>query len=59
MGFELTTTVWLLIGLVVLIIGLISFIISRYVTVGSEEALIVTGSALGSGANVCNLQVFE
>jgi len=55
MGFELTTTVWLLIGLVVLIIGLISFIISRYVTVGSEEALIVTGSALGSGANVCNL----
>lgn len=51
----MSTTVWLLIGLAVLLIGLVSFIISRYVTVGSEEALIVTGSVLGSGENVCNL----
>ncbi|WP_019240313.1 MULTISPECIES: flotillin family protein [Bacillus] len=51
----MSMTLWLLIGLAVLLLGLISFIISRYVTVGSEEALIVTGSMLGSGENVCNL----
>ena len=51
----MSTTIWLLIGLAVLLVGLVAFIISRYVTVGSEEALIVTGSMLGNGENVCNL----
>ena len=52
---ELSITVWLIIGLAVLLVGLVAFIISRYVTVGSEEALIVTGSMLGSGVSVCDL----
>ncbi|MGN1402311.1 MAG: flotillin family protein [Bacillus sp. (in: firmicutes)] len=52
---EMNMAMWLMVGLAVLLVGLVFFLISRYVTVGSEEALIVTGSMLGSGENVCNL----
>lgn len=51
----MTSTLYIIIGVAVLILGLIAFIVNRYVTVGSEEALIVTGSALGGGDNVCQI----
>ncbi|MFS0780903.1 SPFH domain-containing protein [Bacillus sp. 1P06AnD] len=51
----LSITVYIVIGVIILILGLTLFLIKRYITVGSEEALIVTGSALGSGENVCQM----
>jgi flotillin len=46
------TNIAIIVALGVLLLGLVSFIINRYRTVGPEEALIITGSALGGGSSV-------
>ncbi|MFY4775852.1 flotillin family protein [Metabacillus sp. RGM 3146] len=45
-------TIYIIAAVGVLLLGLITFLVKRYKTIGSDEALIVTGSMLGSGDNI-------